>query len=68
MNKSIRDGFVTGMPATLIFTAMLERGVSTTTATLVAVAASAVVAAVYRLVRARWPWLLAMDAPGGTTK
>ena len=65
MNKSIRDAAVTGAPATLVLSVLLESGVPTAMATLLAVLASAVASMVYRAVRARWPWLLALDAPSG---
>ena len=63
--KAIRDAVVTGAPATLVLSMLLEHGVPTATATFVSVLASALVSLAYRAVRARWPWLLALDAPTG---
>ena len=63
--KAIRDAAVTGAPATLVLSVLLEQGVPTATATALSVLASALVSLAYRAVRARWPWLLAVDAPTG---
>ena len=63
--KAIRDAVVTGAPATLVLSVLLEQGVPTAAATALSVLASALVSLVYRAVRARWPWLLALDAPTG---
>ena len=63
--KAIRDAVVTGAPATLVLSMLLEQGVPTATATALSVLASALVSLAYRAVRARWPWLLAVDAPTG---
>ena len=63
--KAIRDAVVTGAPATLMLSVLLEQGVPTATATFVSVVVSALVSLAYRAVRARWPWLLALDAPTG---
>lgn len=63
--KAIRDAVVTGAPATLVLSMLLEHGVPTATATFVSVLASALASMAYRAVRARWPWLLALDAPSG---
>ena len=63
--KAIRDAVVTGAPATLVLSVLLEQGVPTATATALSVLASALVSLAYRGVRARWPWLLAVDAPTG---
>ena len=63
--KAIRDAVVTGAPATLVLSMLLEQGVPTATATLLSVLASALVSLAYRAVRARWPWLLALDTPSG---
>ena len=63
--KAIRDAVVTGAPATLVLSMLLEQGVPTATATLLSVLVSALVSLAYRAVRARWPWLLALDAPSG---
>ena len=63
--KAIRDAAVTGAPATLVLSMLLEQGVPTATATALSVLASALVSLAYRAVRARWPWLLAVDAPTG---
>ena len=63
--KPIRDAVVTGAPATLVLSVLLEQGVPTATATALSVLASALVSLAYRAVRARWPWLLAVDAPSG---
>ena len=63
--KAIRDAVVTGAPATLVLSVLLEQGVPTATATALSVLASALVSLAYRAVRARWPWLLAVDAPSG---
>jgi len=63
--KAIRDAVVTGAPATLVLSMLLEQGVPTATATALSVLASALVSLAYRAVRARWPWLLSVDAPTG---
>ena len=63
--KAIRDAVVTGAPATLVLSVLLEQGVPTATATALSVLASALASMAYRAVRARWPWLLALDAPTG---
>jgi hypothetical protein len=63
--KAIRDAVVTGAPATLVLSMLLEQGVPTATATALSVLVSALVSLAYRAVRARWPWLLAVDAPTG---
>lgn len=63
--KAIRDAVVTGAPATLVLSVLLEQGVPIATATALSVLASALVSLAYRAVRARWPWLLAVDAPTG---
>ena len=63
--KPIRDAVVTGAPATLVLSMLLEQGVPTATATFVSVVVSALASMAYRAVRARWPWLLAVDAPTG---
>jgi len=63
--KPVRDALVTGAPATLVMSVLLEQGVPTATATLLSVLAAAGASLVYRWVRARWPWLLAADAPSG---
>ena len=63
--KAIRDAVVTGAPATLVLSVLLEQGVPTATATALSVLASALASLAYRAVRARWPWLLAVDAPSG---
>ena len=63
--KAIRDAVVTGAPATLVLSVLLEQGVPTATATALSVLASALASMAYRAVRARWPWLLAVDAPTG---
>ena len=63
--KPIRDAIVTGAPATLVLPMLLEQGVPTATATLLSVLAAAGASLAYRAVRARWPWLLAIDAPTG---
>ena len=65
MMKPVRDAIVTGAPATLVLSMLLEQGVPTATATFVSVVVSALVSLAYRAVRARWPWLLAVDAPTG---
>ena len=64
--KPIRDAIVTGAPATLVLSMLLEQGVPTATATLLSVLAAAGASFAYRWVRARWPWLLAIDAPTGS--
>lgn len=63
--KAIRDAVVTGAPATLVLSVLLEQGVPAATATLLSVLAAALASMAYRWVRARWPWLLALDAPTG---
>ena len=63
--KAIRDAVVTGAPATLVLSVLLEQGVPIATATALSVLASALASLAYRAVRARWPWLLAVDAPTG---
>lgn len=63
--KPVRDAIVTGAPATLVLSMLLEQGVPTATATLLSVLVGAGASLAYRAVRARWPWLLALDAPSG---
>jgi len=63
--KPVRDAIVTGTPATLVLPMLLEQGVPVETATLLSVLVAAGASLVYRWVRARWPWLLAVDAPTG---
>ena len=63
--KPVRDAVVTGAPATLVLSVLLEQGVPTATATLLSVLAAAGASLAYRWLRARWPWLLALDAPSG---
>jgi hypothetical protein len=63
--KPVRDAIVTGAPATLVLSMLLEQGVPTATATLLSVLAAAGASLAYRWVRSRWPWLLAIDAPTG---
>jgi len=63
--KPVRDALVTGAPATLVMSVLLEQGVPTATATLLSVLAAAGASLVYRWVRARWPWLLIVDMPSG---
>ena len=65
MMKPVRDAVVTGTPATLVLSVLLDRGAPVDTATLLAVVAAAVASAVYRAIRAHCPWLLAVDAPSG---
>jgi len=65
MMKPVRDAVVTGAPATLVLSMLLEQGVPIETATLLSVLAAAGASLVYRWVRARWPWLLIIDAPTG---
>ena len=63
--KSIRDAAVTGTPATLVLSALVSVGVPVEMATLLSIVAGALASMAYRAVRARWPWLLAVDAPSG---
>ena len=65
MMKPVRDAIVTGAPATLVLSALLEQGVPTATATLLSVLAAAGASLVYRWVRARWTWLFIIDMPSG---
>jgi len=44
---------------------LVSAGVPAELATALSVVTSVVASAAYRWVRARWPWLLAVDAPGG---
>ena len=65
MNKPFRDAAVSGAPSVLIMGALVGAGVPAELATALSVVASVFASAAYRWVRARWPWLLAVDAPGG---
>ena len=65
MMKPVRDAIVTGAPATLVLSMLLEQGVPTATATLLSVLAAAGASLVYRWVRARWTWLFIIDMPSG---
>ena len=65
MMKPVRDALVTGAPATLVLSMLLEQGVPTATATLLSVLAAAGASFAYRWVRARWPWLFIIDMPSG---
>jgi hypothetical protein len=64
--KPVRDAIVTGAPATLVLSMLLEQGVPTATATLLSVLAAAGASLAYRWVRARWPWLFIIDMPSGS--
>ena len=64
--KPIRDAIVTGAPATLVLSMLLEQGVPTATATLLSVLAAAGASLAYRWVRARWTWLFIIDMPSGS--
>ena len=66
MMKPVRDALVTGAPATLVLSMLLEQGVPTATATLLSVLAAAGASLVYRWVRARWTWLFIIDLPTGS--
>ena len=63
MNKSLRDAAVTGTPAALVMGALVSVGVPVEMATLLSIVAAGLASMAYRAVRARWPWLLAVDAP-----
>jgi len=63
--KMIRDAAVTGSPATLVMAVLIEYGIPTAEATAIALLAGTFASGIYRAVRARWPWLLAADAPSG---
>ena len=63
--KPVRDAIVTGAPATLVLSMLLEQGVPTATATLLSVLAAAGASLAYRWVRARWTWLFIIDMPSG---
>ena len=65
MMKPVRDAIVTGAPATLVLSMLLEQGVPTATATLLSVLAAAGASFAYRWVRARWTWLFIVDMPTG---
>ena len=65
MNKSVRDAAVSGAPSVLIMGALVGAGVPAELATAISVVASVFASAAYRWVRARWPWLLEVDAPSG---
>ena len=65
MNKPFRDAAVCGTPSVLVMGALVGAGVPAELATALSVVTSVVASAVYRWVRARWPWLLAVDAPSG---
>tara|TARA_R110000751_G_scaffold48895_3_gene108611 strand:+ start:290 stop:487 length:198 start_codon:yes stop_codon:yes gene_type:complete len=64
----LRDAAVTGSPATLVMAALVELGLPTAEATVISLAAGTFASGLYRAVRARWPWLLAADAPSGGAK
>ena len=66
--KMLRDAAVTGSPATLVMAALVELGLPTAEATVISLAAGTFASGPYRAVRARWPWLLAADAPSGGAK
>ena len=65
MNKPFRDAAVSGAPSVLIMGALVGAGVPAELATAISVVASVFASAAYRWVRARWPWLLEVDAPSG---
>ena len=65
MNKPFRDAAVSGAPSVLVMGALVGAGVPAELATALSVVTSVFASAAYRWVRARWPWLLAVDAPGG---
>ncbi len=66
--KMLRDAAVTGSPATLVMAALVELGLPTAEATVISLAGGTFASGLYRAVRARWPWLLAADAPSGGAK
>ena len=63
MNKPFRDAAVSGAPSVLVMGVLVGAGVSAELATALSVVTSVVASAAYRWVRARWPWLLEVDAP-----
>lgn len=65
MNKPFRDAAVSGAPSVLVMGVLVAGGVPAELATALSVVTSVFASAAYRWVRARWPWLLAVDAPGG---
>ena len=66
MNKKpIRDSLVTGSPAAISLAVLVELGVDTGTAAAASMLISSMASALDRIVRARWPWLLAADKPSG---
>lgn len=68
MIKPIRDAAVTASPSTLVLALMIEFGMPTAESSAVALLAGALASGIYRAVRARWPWLMAADAPSGGAK
>lgn len=65
--KSIRDGGIAGGIAVLVSTVLVEQfDVPSGVAIALGPMAGAVAARAYRMLRARWPWLLNLDPPGGS--
>ena len=62
-SKSIRDGIVSGTPAGIAMLVLMRLGLSDFEAVAIAPVITVVAARAYRALRARWPWLLAVDAP-----
>jgi hypothetical protein len=63
--KSIRDGIISGTPAGIAMLVCMRLGLSDFEAVAIAPVVTVVAARAYRALRARWPWLLAVDAPTG---
>ena len=63
--KPIRDALVTGSPAAISLAVLVELGVDTGTAAAASMVISSLASGLYRVVRERWPWLLAADKPSG---
>lgn len=61
--KAVRDGVVTGTPASLVMALMIGAGVPLEVATPLSILVAMVASTLYRYVRHRCPWLLAVDAP-----
>jgi hypothetical protein len=65
--KSIRDGGIAGGTAVFVSTILVKHvGIEPGVAWMLGPVAGAVASRIYRVVRARWPWLLEADPPART--
>lgn len=63
--KSLRDSALTNSSGLAIYLVLTSRGFGEVESVICASLGAFMVALGYRIVRRRWPWLLAADPPGG---